>query len=111
VKQSTPVLAQADQVAIGNSLAMACGVNALRLILNSMEPEDSKRLVNNLMGTWRNAWKEAFQGTINEYSLILNQVSDTSKMMAPEDLQVAFNHCIAETEKVGRDSLRTEEEK
>ncbi len=106
----SPTLSESDKLVIRQSFAAACGITALHLVLENMEPAEQQHIKEGIIAQWRGAWTESFQGRMNEYNLTLGKVSNAHKLVAPEDFQIAFNQALNETEKMGRVSLRMEEE-
>ena len=106
-----PTLSESDDLIIRQSFAAACGITALHLVLENMEDVERRHIKDNIIAQWKGAWTEAFQGQMNEYTSILNKVTNAHKLSAPEDFQVAFNNSLNEAEKMGRVSLGMEEVK
>lgn len=106
--EPSPTLSEFDKLAIQQSFTAACGVTALHLVLESMEEDDRKAIKETILRQWRGAWTEAFRGQMNQYTALLGKFSNSSKLAAPEDMQVAFNQALNEAEKMGRISLGME---
>lgn len=104
----SPILSESDNFIIRQSFAAACGITALHLVLENMEHAERQHIKDSIITRWRGAWQDAFQGQMNEYTSMLNKVTNAHKLSAPEDFQVAFNNSLNEAEKMGRVSLGME---